>query len=728
MSKPAVTLSIKQRLIALIVALTVALVGVLATYFTRREIGDIRDQLRAKATTYAQVVSRQTSSAVAFSDRETAREVLDSISADVDVDAVALVGSSGMVLYQHGDHSDQLVAALSRSTETIEETSEELAVMTQVHSLEGPTGMLGLSLSERRVAQARVRLIWIAVGVGAAAVIFALIAAWWIARNVADRLRAIASVATAVAGGDIAHRSITDQRDDEIGHLATAFNTMLAQIRQLMANAEERAHQEQQRLESLVTERTAALDDRNAEMRLVLDNVDQGLFIVDLDGTIAREHSAAVELWLGPIPASRRIDELVRAFAPERADWFAVGWEAVVDRLIPLDVSVAQLPDRFVVGASTFKWTYKAFDNGTGPRILVVITDITSDLEARANERDEREAMALISNLVKDRIGFIGNVREIARLSHQVGTATAADRELRHVVHTLKGVAGMIELESVAQLCESIEVAIAEGDDALAFARCQSVDRRWTLLESKIEPLVEAAIARFDVSEHEVSELEAAIASRESYLELAGIVHGWRDERVAKTFARLADQTRSLSRRFGKSIEVTVDTDTTLRLPPTFGPFWAALVHAIRNAIDHGIEDPAERVERGKPPVGTITLRASRRHHRVIIELADDGAGIDWDKLRIVARDQGLPADSPADLEAALFFDGVTTREQATELSGRGVGMAALRTACEQLGGHIEVESARGHGTLLRCSWPYRSYVSSLYPAVTPESTADYEW
>jgi two-component system, chemotaxis family, sensor kinase CheA len=132
-------------------------------------------------------------------------------------------------------------------------------------------------------------------------------------------------------------------------------------------------------------------------------------------------------------------------------------------------------------------------------------------------------------------------------------------------------------------------------------------------------------------------------------------------------------------------------------------------VHAVRNAVDHGIDGPRARVLAGKPERATLSFAASRSHGSLILSFSDDGGGIDWDLVRARARARGMPATSPSDLQEALLTDGFSTRREVTDTAGRGIGMAALRAAVTSLGGTLEIESRPGEGTTLRCRFPETS-------------------
>jgi two-component system chemotaxis sensor kinase CheA len=701
------SLTIGQRLIALIVLSTIAIVGSLAFFFSSRQLTEIEANLRSKAAAYSQQASMQAQSAVAFSDRETAREVLTSMTKDPDVESVTLFGEDGTALFAFGTATRSVGPSSAAATSVI---GGRFVAVTPVVSLEGPRGNLVIELSQKRLGVAKRDLAVTAVITGVVALVVAVLLAWLIVRGVARRLRAIANVATAVAGGDLGQQPVSDARGDEIGLLAAAFNAMLEQIKGLIDHVRDLAKKEQERLEGLVAERTAALDARNAEMRLVFDQIDQGLMVVDFDGTVARERSAAVAVWLGPVPASHSIVDYVRQFAPQRDDWFAM-WSMLIDDIMPREVSIAQLPTRFTVEHRELDFAYKMFEAANGvTRILIVITDVTAEVERRRAERDEREIVSLLTRMLKDRGGAASSREEVKRLVAEIVTPSEDVAVYLRAVHTLKGMAGMLELTSIAELCHTLETAHAENETDVEVACRTAIAARWDFLGAKLAPMLRGTDGQLDVHERDLVRLEATIAREASHSELARTVATWRSDRVSDQLERLAEQARALATRLCRSdLEVAVEADPGVRVPASWAPVFSSAVHALRNAIDHGIESAAERVAAGKAPAGKLTLRVRREAGAFVFEIVDDGRGIDWQRVAVKAAQLGLPVATQDDLTRALFQDGLSTRDEVSDTSGRGVGMGALRSACEQTKGRVEVVSTPGQGTTYRCTWAFSS-------------------
>ena len=214
-------------------------------------------------------------------------------------------------------------------------------------------------------------------------------------------------------------------------------------------------------------------------------------------------------------------------------------------------------------------------------------------------------------------------------------------------------------------------------------------------------------------------ELEAADAQSDALDELDKLASSLQDtamdmrlipfSQVSDSFPRLVrDISRDLDKRIAFEIEGDdVELDRTI-LTEMRDP----LVHVLRNAVDHGIEAPEEREAAGKDPTGRVRLTAERQRDHVIIEVDDDGGGLDPDQLREKAVNEGvksreaveaMPDDEVYDL---VFHPGFSTAEEITDVSGRGVGMDVVRTTARDLDGSVTVESEPGEGTTVRFRLP----------------------
>jgi two-component system, chemotaxis family, sensor kinase CheA len=177
-------------------------------------------------------------------------------------------------------------------------------------------------------------------------------------------------------------------------------------------------------------------------------------------------------------------------------------------------------------------------------------------------------------------------------------------------------------------------------------------------------------------------------------------------EPISLPLARLGDYARALGARLGKGdLSVIIDDGGLLVDPSSCAPVFAVMVHLVRNAVDHGLDAPDERRARGKG-AATLSLSTVVSGQEIRISVQDNGRGIDWDRVRAVAESRGLPSASAKALEEVLFAPDFSTRLEVTSTSGRGMGLAAVRSAVEGMGGQIEVESTRGQGSVFAVRLP----------------------
>ena len=170
---------------------------------------------------------------------------------------------------------------------------------------------------------------------------------------------------------------------------------------------------------------------------------------------------------------------------------------------------------------------------------------------------------------------------------------------------------------------------------------------------------------------------------------------------MSGVFNRFPRMLRDLAAKLGKKVELVTQGEATELDKGLVEKITDPLTHLVRNSCDHGIELPAERVAKGKPEQGTITLVASHQGGSIVIEVRDDGRGLNRDKLIKKAREKGIDApDSMSDAEVwgLIFAPGFSTADQVTDVSGRGVGMDVVKRNITQLGGTVEIDSAEGYG------------------------------
>jgi two-component system chemotaxis sensor kinase CheA len=471
-------------------------------------------------------------------------------------------------------------------------------------------------------------------------------------------------------------------------------------------------------LEKIVEARTAQLDARNGDMRLVLDHVQQGLMTVDRELMMSSERSRVIESWLGVPQPGQTFVSYLEARAPRTAQAFAMAWEQVKEDILPLELTLEQLPCAFQLEARHFRMEYTPIRNGEQlVQLLIVISDVTAEVEREKLELEQRDVMRILSRVAADKSGVLEFFQESAEQVASVIESRGDARLQKRMVHTLKGNSMIFGVQTIARLCERMETQLDELGQLPSDSERAELAESWAALCAKLDILLgERNNENIEIDDAEYDEILSALLRGAPHDVVASQIRSWRLEPTRRRLARIGEQAASLAERTGKGpIEVEI-LDGGMRLDARrWAGFWSTFVHCVRNAVDHGLEKPEERTARGK---GRCKVQLSTRLDRgdLVIAISDDGRGVNWERVAEKARERGLPHRSHGDLVEALFADGLTTMSEATEYSGRGVGMSAVRASCHEHGGTVTVSDREGGGTVVE----FRFATTSQYAIVRP--------
>ena len=454
-------------------------------------------------------------------------------------------------------------------------------------------------------------------------------------------------------------------------------------------------------LERKVDERTRQLDERNAGMRLVLDNVAQGFVTIDLQGNMASERSAIVDRWFGAPASNSTLSAYLKPHAARFVEQLDMGLAELRDGIMPTELLLYQLPTRFSAAGRTFETSYTGIgDLETPDRLLVIISDVTEAVARERADSEQKELVTLFRRINSDRAGVEEFLMEAAQL---VSTLRLEEDPVvqQRLVHTLKGNCSMYGLESYAQLAHQIENELIEGSGPLSPSQRATLVDEWKRTIGRVGFLL--SDSRRNTIQLDASELDALMTSAmcgAAANDVVATLQDWKREPIYRRLERLARQASAVAERLNKpKPKFEIDAQGIRLDGDSLAPFWAAMIHVVRNALDHGIEDPETRALLGKPEAGTIALSARRQDGKLVISVRDDGSGVNWERVRAKAAARSLPNRTREDLVDALFSDGLSTKDEATDISGRGVGLAALKQIVRELGGTIEVDSSPQWGT-----------------------------
>lgn len=514
---------------------------------------------------------------------------------------------------------------------------------------------------------------------------------------------------------ELEERLALEDPDPLTGRVATALNAFLDKL--WVKEWELQAKQEM--LEQVVQIRTK-------EVHEILDNVAAGFLIALRDGVILDNCSRSCsEIFREQDLKGKTLPEVMRLDARARDNWSAC-YDQVFEDLLPVELSLDQLPKEFALDGRVYRIEGSPL-RGVDGRVAKVFFTVTDTTDLRNAERDNALRRALLE-IVSQKEGFQAFLYE-TRQAFAEARAAGKQSTLRNVLHTVKGNLGCYGLHEIAGLVHAIEdkstlepldLDTVEGTlqkflevhrAILGFGYPQ--DGRPTR-QIDVEQLVPflTGLAR----EESPALRRAAVASFVERLT-------WVPARAL--LAPLHGVVQRGAERLEKEVELVIEGGDLLLDVSLLGTVIGNLGHLVRNSLDHGIEPPDQRGD--KPARGRILVRCREGGEDWVIDVEDDGAGVDAEALvRAAIRKGTLTEDVAARLTdderlRLLFADGVSTRDVVTTLSGRGVGSASVLATVEERGGEVEVFTERGRGTRFRLRIPRRPPPAAL-PSEAPRA------
>jgi len=346
--------------------------------------------------------------------------------------------------------------------------------------------------------------------------------------------------------------------------------------------------------------------------------------------------------------------------------------------------------------------------------VIEALSLLADDATAEAGARHLAEARPNIGRSQRpNRAASIGpaakSVRAAASVGSQPLSVEAAQRSAPPVQVTPPPVLHVEEAASSGGAKAATEEARTHSDSRIR------VDVG--LLDRLMNLVGELVLARNQLVQHAGGSGDTALVATCQRLnlitsELQEGVMKTRMQPIDNVWSKFPRVVRDLSRACGKQVTLEMDGKSTELDKTIIETISDPLTHLVRNAIDHGIETPAQRGAAGKRPTGTLRLRAFHEGGRVNIEIADDGRGIDPDRVRAKAVERGLisaervRAMSAQETINLIFLPGFSTAAQVTNVSGRGVGMDVVRSNVEKIGGSVEIDNRPGQGTSIRIRIP----------------------
>ena len=405
------------------------------------------------------------------------------------------------------------------------------------------------------------------------------------------------------------------------------------------------------------------------------------------------------------------MDDLIADFVAECREMLeALGGEIVAWEASPDDRARLDSIFRFV---HTVKGNCGFFDFPRLEALSHAAEDTLADVRAGRRATDAALVSAVLA--VIDRIGDM-----VSSIDRGEGIPEGDDSDL---IQALSG-----ESESQAAAAAPVVTAESKGQVQQQGAAPRTIRLSVELLDRMMSGVSDMVLARNELARR-LRVTETAVEVDGAFERLSGIIAEMRDavtrtrmQRIENLFVALPRMVRDLSAELNKQVLVDIEGGDVELDREMIEMIRDPLTHIIRNAVDHGIEKPAERLKAGKREIGLLSVCARQSGNQILIDIIDDGKGIDGAKLvqKAVAAGVVEAAEgsrlSPREQLALVFEAGLSTAKEVTAISGRGVGMDVVRSNIERIGGTVEVDSTPGTGTRMTLRVPL---TLTIIPALT---------
>lgn len=499
-------------------------------------------------------------------------------------------------------------------------------------------------------------------------------------------------------------------------------------------------------LERMVEERTAEIKQANRMLSAIMNSLGQGFLVFDENGLCSNIYTKACEDVLESNPSGQTIFRVLNLSSADE-EQFKSWMKAIFNEALPFD-SLKDLGPSLYQHSKGKYITLNYFairsEDERIANLVLVATDKTSEHEANLALERERQHAKMILKMVSNKKQFAYFLESANRTIEKVGSLIPSDsgksfdaNEAFRCLHTLEGEAGAFSVVSVrhaARVAQEIIEPIKNGGEATPEILGNFRESLQFLREKFDEFLNENRnlLAALRINEERTFELSfSEVQNLLRLMKSSGVrsdLITQFEEAVFKQplsdfLHRFADVAALVAEKQGKSLLPMEFFGTHLKVyPESYEGLFSALVHVFRNAVDHGIEPAEERELAGKNPAGKIEVDVTscqvngQAGWQLVVR--DDGKGISPSLIRrkLAERKPDLNTDGLSDHEVIQFiFDaGFSSRDQIGEFSGRGVGMDAVKTEVERLGGKVWVDSVEGSGTTVTLQVPDLPLVASV--------------
>jgi two-component system chemotaxis sensor kinase CheA len=455
---------------------------------------------------------------------------------------------------------------------------------------------------------------------------------------------------------------------------------------------------------------------RIASMQQMLDLTGQGLFSFGPDFLIKPQHSKICEKIFKNKIAGKDVSHLLFPKEKDEED-FKSGLNLFFSGSVKGEVIFDILDSKLRLYNRLYQVEYREISPA---EVLVSLNDITDQMVLEEKSNEETERKSILYKVVTHKRYFknlIDEGKALFQFADSFGSKNIVGDDLmrlKRLIHTFKGNLSFFSFSRSHAHVHEMEYYI---NDMEALQEDINISEKIVILKKLY--FNDLNIVYDHLGESWFNSLDSVTIPREHFATVEKYIKKTynKDEKLSNTFtyfkklplkelfARFPDIAQNLSRNLGKRVKsLEIQGGNIPVLPEQLDPLVSNCIHIIRNMVDHGIEVPADRQQKGKDEEGSINIQLGQKGEHLVLRFSDDGAGIDWKKIEKKARSKGLMTldEKPnADkLKSLLFSADITTRDGVSVVSGRGIGLFALQQEVKKLQGSIDVKSSKDRGSV----------------------------
>ncbi|MDC0253664.1 ATP-binding protein [Bacteriovoracales bacterium] len=451
----------------------------------------------------------------------------------------------------------------------------------------------------------------------------------------------------------------------------------------------------------------------------LLTNLGQGFMVMDKNGVIEEGATKITEKFFNTYPVGKKLSEVLNLDGEKS--------ETLEKWLKNIYREVLTFKDLRLLGPQSFESKGRYIDLDYKPiyaerskrkidKVICVATDKTHEVELEKQLELDKQNAEFINSCLQNPVEFVDLMDDTFELLEAYPTIKEMDEgELFRKFHTLKARYGQFGVKDLTYYINEVETGISKKEFDNLDSKVDKFESELQEFVKKNRLIIEAA-NKFMIDQGNAVQVSDILDNKEQFSDLENLFNHLRENYLLSDikgkFERYGSLVDELAEKQSKVIDAKFTGDEIKVDTNKYSNFINTSIHLFRNMVDHGIETEDERIEKTKPQRGSIKVEFKNNGDTFIIQMADDGSGIDPKRIKDKVLEKGLKLEEDlqnlkdSDLVDMIFLPGFSTKEEVTDVSGRGVGMDAVREEVERLGGTISVSSKIDEGTKFKIKLP----------------------